>query len=202
MTNSFHNSSLNIAISHSREELAKLVKAVKTLEDKVDIQKNIELKKDIYTDKPIQIINRSNNLYHIKKTIYHLLNDVQIQENKIQNSINDIKQTIDYFELSKNIDNKKYGQIPGPSLRSNFNTASLPYRWWNRSMPCLRLLENHKHVSGSQDSLTESFQVCYFTPQKKKKSRSRISNTQNSGYCIWLPYNKTNKTGEVYGFEV
>lgn len=192
---------LNKAISHSREQLAKLVKTVKILEDKVDIQGNMDLANYIYTDKSqsIKLSKHNDNLYHLKKTIYRLLNDVQNQENQIQNSINDIKQTIDNFEFSKNVDNKKIEKNPGPSLRSNFNTASLPYRWWNRSMPCLPILEHQKYVSRSQDSLNESFQVCYFTPQKNKKSKSKIAKNQNSGYCIWLSYNKT---GEMYGFEV
>lgn len=201
-SNNFDNtakcSSLDTEISQSREELAKLVKEMKILEDKVNLQENNKLSNNIYTNKS-QLLERSSyqrgNLYYIKKTIYRLLNDVQIQENLIKNSIKDIKQTIDYFELSNNLQNEKIQQIPGPSLRSNFNTASLPYRWWNRSMPCLPLLEHHKYISGSQDSLAESFQVRYFTPKKKKKSK--ISNNQNSGYCVWLPYNKT---GEVYCF--
>lgn len=137
-----------------------------------------------------------SSLDNLQKTISGLINDVQSQETQIQNSLNDIKQTLDNLELPKT-SMKEIEEMSRPSLRSNFNTASLPYRWWNRSMPCLSLLERQVYSSRSQDSIIESFQICYFTPKKKKKSVSTTSNNQNSGYCIWLPHDKT---GEVYCF--
>lgn len=199
-SNDIDNILLNKVISRSREELSKLVKAVKMLEDKVERQEHLTITNDIHT---VQTDSKKSfddvgNLDRLQKTIYRLLNHVENQENQIRNSLNDIRQTIDDFELSKLCNSNDIHEISGPSFRSNFNTASLPYRWWNRSMPCLPLLEHRKYSSGSQDSLTESFQVCYFTP-KKKKSLSRKLNTQNSGYCIWLPHNKT---GEVCCFRV
>lgn len=183
---------LSRAISRSREELAKLVKAIEILENKVEIQK--------YKKKELKgSFDGFGSLDHLQKTIFELLHDVQNQESQIRNSLNDIKQTTNNFEFSKMSNIKEIQKIRGPSLRTNFNTASLPYRWWNRSMPCLPLLERQIHLSGSQNSLIESFQVCYFTPKKKKKSMSKLSNNQNSGYCIWLPYNKT---GEMYYFRL
>jgi len=167
------------------------------LEDKVEMQENLKFTNDFYTE-----ISESGNSFdgvgslgNLQNTIFGLLNDVKSQETQIRNSLNDIRQTVNHFELSKFSNTRKIEEIPGPSLRSNFNTASLPYRWWNRSMPCLPLLERHIYLSGSQDSLSESFQVCYFTPKKKKKPIS--TNDQNSGYCIWLTHNNP---GEVYCF--
>lgn len=183
---------LSRAISHSREELAKLITAVEILEDKVKIQ---EYKKK----ESKRSFDGIQNLDHLQKTICGLLNDVQNQENQIRNALNDMKQTINHYEFHKTSNVKKIQEIPGTSLRNNFSTASLPYHWWNRSMPCLSILERQISLSRSQDSLTETFQICYFTPKKKKKSISKMSNSRNSGYCIWLPYNKT---GEVYCFGV
>lgn len=199
-SNDFDNILLNRVIGRSREELSKLVKAVKILEDKVEKQEHLTTTNDFHTyqTESERSFEGVGNLDGLQKTIYRLLNDVQNQENQIRSSLNDIRQTIDDFEFSKMSNINEIQEIPGPSLRSNFNTASLPYRWWNRSMPCLPLLEHRKYSSGSQDSLTESFQVCYFTP-KKKTPMSRKSNNQNSGYCIWVPHNKT---GEVYCFRV
>lgn len=173
------------------------MKAVEILEDKVEMQERLKLTNDFYTE---QLESKSSfdcvgSLDHLQRKIFGLLNDVQNQENNLRKSLNDIKQTINNFEFSKPTNTNNIQEIPGPSLRSNFNTASLPYRWWNRSMPCLPLLERHIYLSGSHDSLSESFQVCYFTPKKKKKSLPKMLNNQNSGYCIWLPYNKT---GEVF----
>lgn len=187
---------LKRAINRSREELAKLVKAVEILEDKVEMQEHLKLTNNFYT-KQLKSKNPHDcvdSLDHLQRTISGLLNDVQNQENQIKNSLNDMKQTINHFEFSKSSNINEIQEISGPSLRSHFNTASLPYRWWNRSMPCLPLLERHIYLSGSHDSLSESFQVCYFTPKKKKNSIPKIINNQNSGYCIWLPHNKT---GEV-----
>lgn len=171
------------------------------LENKVEMQEKLRFANDFYTEKlesesPFDGVGSLDNL---QKTIVGLLNDVKSQETQIRNSLNDIQQTLNNLELSKISNIKEIEVIPGPSLRSNFNTASLPYRWWNRSMPCLPLLERHICLSGSQDSLNESFKISYFTPKKKKKSFSKISNDQNSGYCIWLPHTKT---GEVYCFRV
>lgn len=168
-----------------------MVKAIEVLEDKVEIQEN---KKKLRRS-----FDGIESLDHLQKTIFGLLNNVQNQESQIRNSLNDLKEIINHFEFPKTSNIKEMKEIPGPSLRSNFNTASLPYRWWNRSMPCLSILEHQIHSSGSQESLTESFQICYFTPKKKKKSISKMSNSQNFGYCIWLPLNKT---GEVYCFRV
>lgn len=191
---------LNRAISRSREELSKLVRAVEILESKVEKQENLKVKSDLLKKSGSKnTLDSTGSLDHLQKTIFGLLNDVHNQENQIRKSLSDIMQTINHSEFSKIDKIKEIQEAPGPSLRSNFNTASLPYRWWNSSMPCLPMLERHKHVSGSHESLSESFQVCYFTPKKKKKSISRMSNNQNLGYCIWLPHNKT---GEVYCFRV
>lgn len=160
------------------------------------MQEHLKSTNDFYTEKLEQksSFDYTGSLDHLQKTIFGLLNDVQNQENQVRNSLNNIKQTINNFEFSKPSNTNNIQDISGPSFRSNFNTASLPYRWWNRSMPCLPLLERHIHLSGSHDSLSESFQVCYFTPKKKKKSIPKILKNQNSGYCIWVPHNKT---GEV-----
>jgi len=186
---------INTAISHSKEELSKLVKAVNILENKVEKQEYI-LTQDFRTKNSDfeNSIDGVGSLDNFQKRIYRLLNDVQNQENQVRHSLSDIMEKINHNGYPKfnNIQ-----EIQGPSFRSNFNTASLPYRWWNRSMPCLPLSERHIFLSGSQDSLSESFQICYFTP-KKKKSISRKSKNKNSGYCIWLPQNKT---GEVFCFE-
>lgn len=191
---------LNRAISRSREELAKLVKAVDILESKVEMQEYLKLTSDsTQKSESIYSFDCTGSLDHLQKTICGILNDVHHQENQIRKSLGDIEQTINRSEFPKINQIKEIPETPGPSLRCNFNTASLPYRWWNSSMPCLPLLERHKHVSASHGSLTEPFQVCYFTPKKKKKSISRMSNNQNMGYCIWLPHNKT---GEVYCFQV
>lgn len=165
------------------------------------MQEHLTLTNDFYTKKPetISPFDSISNLDHLQNTICQLLSDVQDQENQIRSSLNDIRQTINNFEFSKPSYIEETYEILGPSLRSNFNTASLPYRWWNRSMPCLPLLNRHKYSSGSQDSLSESFQVRYFTPKKHKKPIAKTSNNQNSGYCIWLPHKKT---GEVYCFRV
>jgi hypothetical protein len=167
------------------------------LEDKVEMQENLILTCNLNKKKSESenLINDVNSLDQLQKTIYQLLNDVQDQEDQIRNSLDSIKQTINYHEFSKTPNKDENQETPGPSFRSNFNTASLPYRWWNRSMPCLPLSERHVYLSGSQNSLHESFQVCYFTPKKKKS----ISNDHNSGYCIWLPHDNT---GEEYCFEV
>lgn len=170
------------------------------MEDKVEIQEKLTLTCNLFKKKSESenSINGVGSLDQLQKTIYQLLNDVEIQEYQIRNSLDNIKQTINHYEFSKfsNTPNKNKNQdTPGPSFRSNFNTASLPYRWWNRSMPCLPLSERHVYLSGSQNSLHESFQVCYFTPKKKIS----ISNEHNSGYCIWLPHDNT---GEEYYFEV
>jgi len=190
----FDNKLINTAISHSREELAKLVKAVKILENKVENQE-YTLTHDFRTEKSDSESSSDgvSSLDNVQKKIYRLLNDVQNQENHVRHSLSDIMEKINHcgFPKTNNIQ-----EIQGPSFRGNFNSASLPYRWWNRSMPCLPLSERHIFLSVSQDSLSESFQICYFTP-KKKKSISRISKNQNSGYCIWLPQNKT---GEEYCF--
>lgn len=185
---------INTAISHSREELAKLVKAVEILENKVEKQEHI-LTNNFQTEKSDSESSSDGvgSLDNVQKKIYRLLNDVQNQENQVRHSLSDIMQKINYCGFPKP------KEIQGPSFRGNFNTASLPYRWWNRSMPSLPLSERHVFLSGSQDSLSESFQICYFTPKKKKKSVSRMSKNQNSGYCIWLPHNIT---GEVYCFRV
>jgi len=187
---------INTAISHSREELAKLVKAVEILENKVEEQEH--LTNDFRTEKSESESSSDGvgSLDNVQKKIYRLLNDVQTQENQVRHSLSDIMQKINHCGFSKT---NNIQEIQGPSFRGNFNTASLPYRWWNRSMPCLPLSERHIFLSGSQDSLSESFQICYFTPKKKKKSVSRMSKNQNSGYCIWLPHKKT---GEVYCFRV
>lgn len=191
---------LNRAISHSREELEKLDKAVKKLEDKVELQEHLTMTNNFYTEKSESesSFDGIGSLDNLQKTIYKLFNDVQNQENQIRSSLNDIRQTINDFELSKTFNVKQIQETTGPSLRGNFNTASLPYRWWNRSMPCLQLLERPIYVSGSQDSLTESFQIRYFTPTKKKPE-SKMPTNQNSGYCVWL---QNNKTGEVCWFYV
>lgn len=161
------------------------------------MQEKIPLTIDFYKKKTesVNSMNSVGSLNQLQKTIYQLLNDVQNQENQIRNSLDDIKQTMNHFEFPKTTHKNEIQESPGPSFRGNFNTASLPYRWWNRSMPCLPLSERHVYLSGSQDSLSESFQVCYFTPKKKKS----ISNEQNSGYCIWLSHDNT---GEEYCFEV
>jgi hypothetical protein len=187
---------INTAISNSREELAKLVKAVEILENKVEKQENLTNCLEAEVLESESSSNGIGSIDNVQKRIYRLLNDVQNQENQIRHSLNDIMQTINHcgFPKSDNIQ-----EVQGPSFRSNFNTASLPYRWWNRSMPCLPLSERHIFLSGSQESLTESFQICYFTPKKNKKSVSKMSKNQNSGYCIWLPHNKT---GEVCYFRV
>lgn len=187
---------INTAISNSREELAKLVKAVEILENKVEKQENLTNSLQAEVLESESSSNGVGSIENVQKRIYRLLNDVQNQENQIRHSLNDIMQTINHcgFPKSDNIQ-----EVQGPSFRSNFNTASLPYRWWNRSMPCLPLSERHIFLSGSQESLTESFQICYFTPKKNKKSVSKMSKNQNSGYCIWLPHNKT---GEVCCFRV
>lgn len=168
------------------------------LEDKVEKQEHLST--DFCTKKSESetetSCDRIGSLSNVQKRVYRILNDVQNQETQIRHSLSEIMQTIHHCGFPKN---NNIQEIQGPSLRRNFNTASLPYRWWNRSMPCLPLSERHVFVSGSQDSLTESFQICYFTPKKKKKSVSRMSKNQNSGYCIWLSHNKT---GEVYCFRV
>lgn len=160
------------------------------------MQQNCTLINDYYTEKS-KSFDCVGSLDQLQKTVHRLLNDVQFQENQIQNSLNDIRQTVKQFRFSKTPNLKNPKKIPGPSFRNNFNTASLPHRWWNRSMPCLPTPEHRMYISGSQDSLNESFQVCYFTP-KKKKSVPRISKNQNAGYCIWL----SNNSGEVYCFRV
>lgn len=187
---------LNTAITHSREELAKLVKAVEILENKVEKQEHLTNHFQAEKSESECSSGGINSIEYVQKTIFRLLNDVQYQENQMRHSLNDIMQTINHcgFQKSNNIK-----EVQGPSFRSNFNTASLPYRWWNRSMPCLPLSERHIFLSGSQESLTESFQICYFTPTKNKKSVSKMSKNQNSGYCIWLPHNIT---GEEYCFRV
>lgn len=161
------------------------------------MQENLTLTEDFSKKKtePENSKNCVSSLDQLQKTIYQLINDVQNQENQIRNSLDDIKETINHFEFSKTPNKNEIQETAGPSFRGNFNTASLPYRWWNRSMPCLPIPERHIYLSGSQDSLSEAFQVCYFTPKKKKS----ISNDQNSGYCIWLPHDNT---GEEYCFEV
>lgn len=171
------------------------------LENKVELQENLALTNSFYIDNSgsESSFDGFGSLDHLQKNIYHLLNDVQNQENVIRNSLNDIRKTINDFEFSKNFNAKQIQDIPKTSLRGNFNTASLPYRWWNTSMPCLPSLEHRINLSKSQDSLNESFQIRYFTPKKKTKSVSKISMNQNSGYCIWLP---NNETGEVYCFQV
>lgn len=165
------------------------------------MQEHLKFANDFYREKSETecSFDSIDSLDNLQKTIFGLLNDVQNQGTQIRNSLNDIKQTLNNLELSKPSYLKKVEELPGPSLRGNFNTASLPYRWWNRSMPCLPLLERNLCLSGSQDSLNESFKICYFTPKKKKKSISKISDYRNSGYCIWLPHTET---GEVYCFRV
>lgn len=171
------------------------------LENKVEMQEQLKFTNDFYKNESRTecLFDSVGSLDNLQKTIFGLLNDVQNQETQIRNSLNDIKQTLNNLEFAKPSYSNRIEELPGPSLRSNFNTASLPYRWWNRSMPSLPLLERHVCVSRSQESLNETFKICYFTPKKKKKSISKMSDYRNSGYCIWLPQNKT---GEVYCFRV
>lgn len=158
------------------------------------MQQHFSIGNNFHTEKS-KSFDCVGSLDQLQKTVHRLLNDVQNQENRIQHSLNDIRQSVKQFRFSKTSNLKANKKTQGPSFRNNFNTASLPHCWWNRSMPCLLMPERQVHLSGSQDSLIESFQVCYFTP-KKKKSVSRMSNNQNAGYCIWLSSN----TGEVYCF--